>query len=115
MTKALRYSLFAAAILVGLLLYLLTAASANTQLFETYYAWIFGANVGAGALLFVLVLFLLGRLFSRYRRQVELLSALEAVGGLRTEAVPLSAATNGGRCEDGALNDHAVCLIPYLT
>lgn len=69
MTKALRYSLFAAAILVGLLLYLLTAASANTQLFETYYAWIFGANVGAGALLFVLVLFLLGRLFSRYRRK----------------------------------------------
>ncbi len=69
MSRALRYLLFSAAALVAVLLYLLTAASANTQLFETYYSWILGANVAAGALLFVLVLFLLARLASRYRRK----------------------------------------------
>ncbi len=69
MSRALRYLLFSAAVLVAVLLYLLTAASANTQLFETYYSWILGANVAAGVLLFVLVLFLLARLASRYRRK----------------------------------------------
>ena len=69
MSRALRYLLLSAAALVAVLLYLLTAASANTQLFETYYSWILGANVAAGALLFVLVLFLLARLASRYRRK----------------------------------------------
>lgn len=69
MSRALRYLLLAAAVLVAVLLYLLTAASANTQLFETYYSWILGANVAAGALLFVLMLFLLARLASRYRRK----------------------------------------------
>ncbi len=69
MSRALRYLLFSAAALVAVLLYLLTAASANTQLFETYYSWILGANVAAGALLFVLVVFLLARLASRYRRR----------------------------------------------
>ena len=69
MSLALRYLLLSAAALVAVLLYLLTAASANTQLFETYYSWILGANVAAGALLFVLVLFLLARLASRYRRK----------------------------------------------
>ena len=65
MSRALRYMLLSAAALVAVLLYLLTAASANTQLFETYYSSILGANVAAGALLFVLVLFLLARLASR--------------------------------------------------
>lgn len=69
MSRALRYMLLSAAALVAVLLYLLTAASANTQLFETYYSSILGANVAAGALLFVLVLFLLARLASRYRRK----------------------------------------------
>ncbi len=69
MSRALRYVLFSAAALVAVLLYLLTAASANTQLFETYYSSILGVNVAAGALLFVLVLFLLARLISRYRRK----------------------------------------------
>ena len=69
MTKALRLLLFAAAVMVAVLLYLLTAASANTQLFDTYYSWILGANVVAGALLFVLVVFLLARLASRFRRK----------------------------------------------
>ena len=69
MTRALRYLLAAAALTVAVLLYLLTAASANTQLFDTYYSWILGANVAVGASLFVLVLVLLGRLISRFRRK----------------------------------------------
>ncbi len=69
MTRALRYLLFAAVVLVAVLLYLLTAASANTLLFETYFPWILAANVVAGVLLFTLVLFLLVRLASRYRRK----------------------------------------------
>ena len=68
MKRALRYVLFAAAITVGVLLYLLAAASENAQLFEDYYSWIFAANLAVGTALFVLVSFLLARLYSRYRR-----------------------------------------------
>lgn len=68
MKRALRYLLFAAAATVGVLLFLLAAASENAQLFEDYYSWIFGANLTVGTALFVLVSFLLGRLYSRYRR-----------------------------------------------
>jgi len=66
--RALRYLLFAAAATVGILLFLLAAASENAQLFEDYYSWIFGANLAVGTALFVLVCFLLARLYSRYRR-----------------------------------------------
>lgn len=68
MKRALRYLLFAAAATVGILLFLLAAASENAQLFEDYYSWIFGANLAVGTALFVLVCFLLARLYSRYRR-----------------------------------------------
>lgn len=68
MKRALRYLLFAAAATVGVLLFLLAAASENAQLFEDYYSWIFGANLTVGTALFVLVSFLLARLYSRYRR-----------------------------------------------
>jgi nitrogen fixation/metabolism regulation signal transduction histidine kinase len=66
--RALRYVLFAAALTVGVLLFLLAASSENAQLFEDYYSWIFGANLAVGTSLFVLVSFLLARLYSRYRR-----------------------------------------------
>ena len=68
MKRALRYLLFAAALTVGVLLFLLAASSENAQLFEDYYSWIFGANLAVGMALFVLVSFLLARLYSRYRR-----------------------------------------------
>ncbi len=68
MKRALRYLLFAAALTVGVLLFLLAASSENARLFEDYYSWIFGANLAVGASLFVLVSFLLARLYSRYRR-----------------------------------------------
>ena len=69
MTRALRYLLIAAALTVSMLLFLLATFSDNTRLFDSYYSWIVGANVLVGTALFVLVLFLLARLISRYRRK----------------------------------------------
>ena len=69
MTRALRYLLIAAAMTVSMLLFLLATVSDNTRLFDSYYSWIVGANVLVGTALFVLVLFLLARLVSRYRRK----------------------------------------------
>ncbi|MBM3336361.1 MAG: HAMP domain-containing protein, partial [Betaproteobacteria bacterium] len=68
MKRTLRYLLLAAALTVGVLLFLLAASSENARLFEDYYSLIFGANLAVGASLFVLVSFLLARLYSRYRR-----------------------------------------------
>jgi len=68
-TRALRYLLIAAALTVSMLLFLLATFSDNTRLFDSYYSWIVGANVLVGTALFVLVLFLLARLISRYRRK----------------------------------------------
>ena len=68
MTRTLRYLLIAAALMVSMLLFLLATVSDNTRLFETHYSWIVGANVLVGSALFLLVLFLLARLISRYRR-----------------------------------------------
>jgi nitrogen fixation/metabolism regulation signal transduction histidine kinase len=67
-TRTLRYLLIAAALMVSMLLFLLATVSDNTRLFETHYSWIVGANVLVGSALFLLVLFLLARLISRYRR-----------------------------------------------
>ena len=69
MTRALRYLLIAAAMTVSMLLFLLATVSDNARLFDSYYSWIVGANVLVGTALFVLVLFLLARLMSRYRRK----------------------------------------------
>lgn len=69
MTRALRYLLIAAAMTVSMLLFLLATVSDNTRLFDYYYSWIVGANVLVGTALFVLVIFLLARLISRYRRK----------------------------------------------
>ena len=68
MTRALRYLLLTSALMVGVLLFLLAAASDNTRLFDEYYAWILGANICVGLGLFAVVCFLLARLYSRYRR-----------------------------------------------
>lgn len=68
MKRALRYLLLASAATVGGLLFLLAAASGDTQLFDEYYSWILGTNVVVGIGLFAVVCLLLGRLYSRYRR-----------------------------------------------
>jgi nitrogen fixation/metabolism regulation signal transduction histidine kinase len=53
---------------VGVLLFLLAVASGDTQLFDSYYSWVLGANIAVGVGLLAVVLFLLARLYSRYRR-----------------------------------------------
>jgi nitrogen fixation/metabolism regulation signal transduction histidine kinase len=53
---------------VGVLLFLLAVASGDTQLFDSYYSWVLGANIVVGVGLLAVVLFLLARLYSRYRR-----------------------------------------------
>lgn len=68
MKRALRYLLLASAATVGGLLFLLAAASGDTQLFDEYYSWILGTNILVGVGLFAVVCLLLGRLYSRYRR-----------------------------------------------
>jgi nitrogen fixation/metabolism regulation signal transduction histidine kinase len=68
MKHTLRYLLIASATTVGALLFLLAAASGDSQLFDSYYSWILGANIAVGIALLLVVLFLLGRLYSRYRR-----------------------------------------------
>jgi nitrogen fixation/metabolism regulation signal transduction histidine kinase len=68
MKHALRYLLIASATTVGALLFLLAAASGDSQLFDSYYSWILGANIAVGVALLLVVLFLLGRLYGRYRR-----------------------------------------------
>lgn len=69
MRRALRYLLLGSAATVGALLFLLAAASGNSQLFDQYYPWILGINIAVGIGLFVVVCFLLARLYSRYRRR----------------------------------------------
>ncbi len=68
MKRALRYLLLASAATVGTLLFLLAAASGDTQLFDRYYTWILGTNIVVGVGLFAVVCLLLTRLYSRYRR-----------------------------------------------
>lgn len=69
MRRALRYLLLGSAATVGALLFLLAAASGNTQLFDEYYPWILGINIAVGIGLFAVVCLLLARLYSRYRRR----------------------------------------------
>ncbi|MEY5003093.1 MAG: hypothetical protein RL678_902 [Pseudomonadota bacterium] len=68
MRRALRYLLMVSATTVGVLLFLLAVASGDTQLFDSYYSWVLGANIVVGVGLLAVVLFLLARLYSRYRR-----------------------------------------------
>ena len=68
MRRALRYLLMVSATTVGVLLFLLAVASGDTQLFDSYYSWVLGANIAVGVGLLAVVLFLLARLYSRYRR-----------------------------------------------
>ena len=68
MRRTLRYLLMVSATTVGVLLFLLAVASGDTQLFDSYYSWVLGANVVVGVGLLAVVLFLLARLYSRYRR-----------------------------------------------
>jgi nitrogen fixation/metabolism regulation signal transduction histidine kinase len=69
MSRALRYGLLAALAVGGVLLFLLASASSNTAFFERNYPLLLSINGVIAALLFVLVLALIRRLFKRLRAQ----------------------------------------------
>jgi nitrogen fixation/metabolism regulation signal transduction histidine kinase len=66
--RVLRFALIGAVALALILLVLLAGATANTQMFERYYAVLLWLTVGVAAGLFLLVLELVRRLVLRYRK-----------------------------------------------
>ena len=66
-TRLLRYILLVAGGIAGVLLFLLASASANTSLFARHYPWLLGLNAVLAAMLLLLVIALLRRLWRRYR------------------------------------------------
>lgn len=69
MSRVLRYGLLAALALGGVLLYLLAAASSNTQTFTRNYPLLLAVNGVIAAALFVLVVTLIARVVRRIRAQ----------------------------------------------
>jgi nitrogen fixation/metabolism regulation signal transduction histidine kinase len=65
--QALRYALVVGGAIVSILLFLLASASDNSGFFDRYYTWLLGVNAGMAALLLVLVIVALVRLYSRYK------------------------------------------------
>ena len=68
--RALKYLLVGLCASAGVLLYLLASAAANTALFANNYPVLLWLNAAMAALLLVIVLVLLGRLWQRHRAQV---------------------------------------------
>lgn len=69
MSRALRYGLLIALSLGGVLLFLLTMASSNTQAFERNYPLLLAVNGAITVALLVLVVLLLARLIRRHRQR----------------------------------------------
>ena len=68
LTRVLRYGLFAALALGGVLLFLLASASGNTAFFERHYPLLLQINAALAVLLAALVIWLVVRLWRRHRR-----------------------------------------------
>lgn len=68
MSRLFRYFLVIGAAAVSILLFLLASASENSAAFDKHYPWLLGLNALVATSLLVLVLLLLTRLYSRYRR-----------------------------------------------
>ncbi len=68
MTRLFRYFLIVGGAVVSILLFLLASASENSAAFDKHYPWLLGLNALVATALAVLVLLLLTRLYSRYRR-----------------------------------------------
>ena len=69
-SRALRLALIGSVALAAILLAILATATANTTLFQEHYGLLFGFTGGMAIALFVLVLELLRRLITRYRRGI---------------------------------------------
>lgn len=68
MQRALRYFLVVGGAVIAILLFLLASASDNSASFDKHYPWLLGLNALVAIALLVLVLLLLTRLYSRYKR-----------------------------------------------
>ena len=68
MSRLFRYFLVVGAAVVSILLFMLASASENSAAFDKHYPWLLGLNALVATALLVLVLLLLTRLYSRYRR-----------------------------------------------
>lgn len=68
MTRTFRYILIAGGALMSILLFLLASAADNTGLFEQNYSLLLGLNILVSLALFVLIAFMIIRLFKRYRQ-----------------------------------------------
>ncbi|MEX5746637.1 ATP-binding protein [Massilia sp. X63] len=65
--RALRYALVVGGAIASILLFMLASASENSGFFDQYYVWLLGVNAGMAALLLILVVVALARLYSRYK------------------------------------------------
>lgn len=68
MSRILRYLLIIGCAIGGILLFLLTSASENTDFFDKNYKWLFGVNAIVAGILLCLVILMLVRLYRRYKR-----------------------------------------------
>ena len=68
MNRVLRYLWIVGGAVMSILLFLLASASENSEFFERNYSWLVGVNILVAAALLVLVVWMLIRLYNRYRR-----------------------------------------------
>lgn len=68
MTRAMRTLIIVGGAVMSILLFLLASASENSSLFDEHYPWLLGMNGLVACALLVLVIMMLSRLYSRYRR-----------------------------------------------
>lgn len=68
MTRALRYLWIVGGAVMSILLFLLASASENTDFFDKNYSWLVGVNILVAAALLILVVWMLIRLYKRYKR-----------------------------------------------
>ena len=70
MSRALRLALVLVFLLAGALMLLLAAASSSSSAFDGYYPWLVGANTMVAAIMAGLTVWVVVRVWSRYRRNV---------------------------------------------
>lgn len=68
MTRVLRYLLVVGGAIASIVLFLLASAAENSAFFDQHYPWLLGLNALIATALLSLVVLLLARLYSRYRR-----------------------------------------------
>lgn len=68
MTRFLRYLWIVGGAIMGILLFLLASASANTDFFDRHYSWLLILNILVALALLIAVVWMLYRLYNRYKK-----------------------------------------------